>query len=91
MAKGKGKKKEADEQHPEPKDFPLEESGTHDEHECCCNEGLLESDDVRTGYISGIGFSRKPVQFAAVNGCAIVEGCIYLGTVEEVEENARLI
>ncbi len=55
------------------------------------NEGLLTSDDVRTGYISGVTFQNKPVQYAAVDGLAVFEGCIVLGTVEEMERRAAAI
>ncbi|ABG30948.1 zinc metalloprotease [Roseobacter denitrificans] len=57
----------------------------HDEEDCCCG-GLLTSNDVRTGIISGDTFKNKTVQYAAVDGLAVFEGCIVLGTVEEVEE-----
>ncbi len=47
--------------------------------------GMLSSDDVRTGFISGNTFSKKAVQYAVVDGMAVVEGCIVIGTVDEVE------
>ncbi|MEM9577353.1 MAG: Dot/Icm T4SS effector Zinc-dependent metalloprotease LegP [Pseudomonadota bacterium] len=56
----------------------------HDEDECCCG-GLLTSNDVRTAIISGETFKNKSVQYAAVDGLAVFEGCIILGTVDEVE------
>lgn len=49
------------------------------------NYGLLESDDVRTGLISGITFKNKPVQYAVVDGMAVFEGCIVLGKAEDLE------
>ena len=55
------------------------------------NEGLLTSDDVRTGYISGVTFQNKPVQYAVVDGLAVFEGCIVLGTVEEMERRTAAI
>jgi Astacin (Peptidase family M12A) len=42
------------------------------------------SDDVRTSFISGNTFSRKEVKFSVVDGLAIFEGDIVLGTVEEL-------
>jgi hypothetical protein len=55
------------------------------------NEGLLSSGDVRTGFISGITFETKAVQYQVVDGLAIFEGCICLGTVEEMERSAGLV
>lgn len=57
----------------------------HDEEDCCCDI-LLQSNDVRTGIISGETFKNKSIQYAAVDGLAVFEGCIVLGTVDEVEE-----
>lgn len=54
-------------------------------------EGMLESDDVRTGLISGITFKNRAVQYAVVNGLAIFEGCIVLGTVEAMEGRTSLV
>lgn len=56
-----------------------------DKEDCCC-DGLLDSNDVRTAIISGETFKNKTVQYAAVDGLAVFEGCIVLGTVEEVEQ-----
>ncbi|HYR10014.1 MAG TPA: Dot/Icm T4SS effector Zinc-dependent metalloprotease LegP [Longimicrobium sp.] len=55
------------------------------------NEGLVSSGDVRTGFISGATFQNKPVQYEVVNGRAMFEGCICLGTVEEMERTAGLV
>jgi hypothetical protein len=44
------------------------------------------SDDVRTGFISGNTFVRKEVEFSVVDGLAIFEGDIVLGTVEELTQ-----
>lgn len=56
----------------------------YDEEDCCCG-GLLASNDVRTAIISGGTFKNRSVQYAAVDGLAVFEGCIILGTVDEVE------
>jgi len=50
------------------------------------------SDDVRSSYITGIeAFAVKPVEYSAINGMAIFEGDIALGTVEEMEAIRALI
>lgn len=61
-----------------------------DEQLAADNEGLLSSADVRTGFISGTTFTNRPVQYQAVNGLAIFEGCICLGTVAELEQGVGL-
>ena len=50
-------------------------------------EGMFRSsDDVRSSFIGGIdAFTVKPVEFSAINGKAIFEGDILLGTVEQME------
>ena len=57
----------------------------------CCDYGLLSSDDTRTGFMSGETFSNKPVVYSVVDGMAVFEGCIVLGTAEEMEEKSTLI
>lgn len=54
------------------------------------NVGLLASDDVRTGFISGVTFDAKAVQYTAVDGLAMFEGDICLGTVDEMEQSRAL-
>lgn len=51
-----------------------------------CNENMLASDDIRAGLIPGITFGYRSVVYAVVDGMAIFEGCISLGTVEKVEQ-----
>lgn len=48
------------------------------------NFGFASSEDVRTGFISGVTFDVKAVEFSVVDGRAIFEGDIDLGPVEEV-------
>jgi len=50
-------------------------------------EGMFRSsDDVRSSFVSGIeAFTVKPVEYSAINGKAIFEGDILLGTVEQLE------
>lgn len=59
--------------------------------ECGTFDGLLASDDVRTGFISGATFRNKTVQYSVVDGLAIFEGCIVLGTVEEMEKKTAAV
>jgi hypothetical protein len=42
-------------------------------------------DAPQTGFIAGNTFDRKQVQYTAINGMAIFEGDIVIGTVEEME------
>jgi hypothetical protein len=55
------------------------------------NEGLLSSGEVRTGFISGLTFEDIPVQYEIVDGLAMFEGCICLGTVEDMERSTGLV
>ncbi len=52
--------------------------------------GLLASDDVRTGFISGATFRNKAVQYSVVGDLAMFEGDICLGTVAELERGSAL-
>ena len=54
-------------------------------------DGFLVSDDIRTGFISGETFTNKAIQYSVVDGLAVFEGCIVLGTVEEMEEKTAAI
>jgi Astacin (Peptidase family M12A) len=47
----------------------------------------LSSDEVRTAFVSGLTFGPRAVQYAVVDGRAIFEGDIDLGSVEEVERS----
>ena len=53
--------------------------------------GMLASDDVRTGFISGVTFKNKPVQYSVVDGLCVVEGCIVIGTLEQMEAREKAI
>lgn len=53
--------------------------------------GMLDSDDVHTGFISGRTFKRQPVQYAVVDGMAVFEGCIVLGSAEQMERQTERI
>ncbi len=55
------------------------------------NQGLQSGPDVRTGFISGLTFKNKPVQYTVVNGLAFFEGCCCLGTAEEMERQSGLV
>lgn len=62
-----------------------------DEEVAAANLGFLSSEDVRTGFISGTSFENKPIQYSVVDGLAMFEGDICLGTVEEMERSAGLV
>ncbi|MEG3613729.1 Dot/Icm T4SS effector Zinc-dependent metalloprotease LegP [Isoptericola haloaureus] len=49
------------------------------------NVGLLGGDDVRTGLVVLSSGETRAVQYAAVDGLAVFEGDIVLGTVDEME------
>lgn len=51
------------------------------------NPEQLSSDEVRTAFVSGLTFGPRAVQYAVVDGRAIFEGDIDLGSVEEVEKS----
>jgi hypothetical protein len=54
------------------------------------DEGELRSSpDVQTALIPGETFAAKAVRYAVVDGLAIFEGDIVLGTVEEVEQQTQ--
>jgi astacin len=53
------------------------------------NEGLRSSDDIRTGFITGITFDIRPVQYSVVNELAMFEGDIVLGTVQQMEQGTH--
>ena len=54
---------------------------------CDCEESIFRSsDDVRTGFVRGIeNFDVRPVQYNVIDGLAIFEGDIMLGSPDEVE------
>jgi hypothetical protein len=64
-------------------------------------EHYLESDDIRRGFITGRTFEVKPIEYAVVpvedpdtgqiTNLAVYEGCIVLGTAEEMEAATRRI
>jgi hypothetical protein len=49
---------------------------------------LVESRDVRNGYLTGPGADQLPVQYTVIDGIALFAGCIDMGPVEEVEAEA---
>ncbi|MET0838397.1 MAG: Dot/Icm T4SS effector Zinc-dependent metalloprotease LegP [Marmoricola sp.] len=55
------------------------------------NPELGVSDDVRTGIISGAVFGTKAVQYANIDGRAIFEGDIDLGSVEDLEKSTSAV
>jgi hypothetical protein len=55
------------------------------------SDEFLTSSDLRIGYIKRLNQPWRPVVYAAVNGMAVFEGCIILGTVEEMEQLAQTV
>ncbi|WNM63644.1 Dot/Icm T4SS effector Zinc-dependent metalloprotease LegP [Candidatus Nitrospira neomarina] len=53
--------------------------------------GLLAGEEVLTGYVSGNTFTNKPVQYTVVDGLAMFEGCIVLGTAEEMAAKTQAV
>ena len=60
-------------------DFHDDDEYRHD------NCGFAASDDIRVGYISGLTFTRKQITYSMVGGKGTFEGCIVVGTQEEIE------
>ena len=58
---------------------------SNDEHSCDGECELRSGPIAGTAIVSGEKVGRRPVQYANVDGMAIFEGDIILGTVEEVE------
>jgi hypothetical protein len=55
------------------------------------NTGLLSGDTVRTGFVVLTSGETKAVQYTVVDGRAIFEGDIVLGTVDEMDRTAGVI
>ena len=55
-----------------------------------CEGEMLSGAKVRTALIDGVGFYAKAVQYVEVDGLAIFEGDIVLGTCEVVERNTEV-
>jgi astacin len=47
-----------------------------------------DATETRTGYVSGVTFQDRKVEYVPWNGLALCESCIVLGTVEEMERRA---
>jgi hypothetical protein len=48
-------------------------------------EWFRPGEETRVGFIDGNTFDHRPVQYSAINGMAVFEGDIVLGTVEDLE------
>ncbi len=57
----------------------------------CVNHGFLSSDKTGKGYIRGLNFAPKEVEYAIVDGMAVFEGDIILGPVEQIEQFTQQI
>jgi hypothetical protein len=55
------------------------------------DEHMATGNNTGRGYLTGPGLHEFPVEYAIVDGHAIHEGCIDLGTVEQVEAEAEQI
>lgn len=52
---------------------------------CSNKDLLLESDEIKSGFVYSEQTGITPVEYSVVDGMAVYEGCIVLGTVEEME------
>ncbi|BDI05598.1 Dot/Icm T4SS effector Zinc-dependent metalloprotease LegP [Sphaerotilus microaerophilus] len=50
-----------------------------------CSGEYCSSDEVRTGFFQGVVMPRRAMQYAVVDGMAVFEGDIILGSAEEME------
>jgi astacin len=50
---------------------------------------MIQGDTVRKGYIKGVTFSSKLVEYTVVNGLAMFEGDIVLGPADRIEEQFK--
>ena len=48
-------------------------------------EEFRSSPEVRTGFVKGNTFGHRPVRYSVIDGEAIFEGDIVLGSVDEME------
>lgn len=55
------------------------------------NDGMLSGDRVLKGFISGLTFKNKPVQYTVVDGFAFFEGDIILGTADEMAAHTQAV
>ena len=44
------------------------------------------SDDIRSGYVTGVTFEQKPVEYSVIDDLAIFEGDIVVGTRQEMDQ-----
>ena len=54
-------------------------------------DGMVGSDDIRTGFISGRTFRNRPVEYAVVGDLCIVEGDCIVATLEQMERTTALM
>jgi hypothetical protein len=60
-----------------------------DKEDVSYSHWLRSTRDPQTGVIFGNTFDKKEVQYSAINGIAIFEGDICIGTVDEVKERSQ--
>ncbi len=63
----------------------------NDDQQKMCKEEMLGSEIIKKGFITGINFGSKPIEYAVVDGLAVFEGDIVLGTAEEMDQLADMI
>lgn len=56
-----------------------------------CMGEFCSSDQVRTGFFTGVVTPRRAIQYAVVDGLAVFEGDIILGTADEMEAQADAV
>lgn len=54
-------------------------------------EEITAASEVRTAFIAGASFRAKAVQYVVVDGMAMLEGDIVLGTAEQVEQESEIL
>jgi astacin len=72
---------------PRPRSQRPADGGQQDDIDCW----FRSSDDVRTGYARGNTFDLKRVRYAVLDGLALFEGDIVLGTVQQLEYDASTV
>ena len=55
------------------------------------NYGMVSGEEILTGFVSGLTFKNKPVQYTVVDGLAIFEGDIVLGSAEEMVAHTKAV
>jgi Astacin (Peptidase family M12A) len=54
-----------------------------------CDSEILKGEEIRAGFIKGLTFDTKPIEYTVVDGMAVFEGDIILGTVDEMDQLSK--